>query len=178
MDRETIQRILQGETASFEKLVVKYQGLIFYSILKMVGGNREEAEDLTQEVFLSAYRSLAHFREEASFSTWLMKIAVNKTLDHKRKKQLTLVKDQRRLHAVAGGDDPLGELIRRENKETVHRLIAMLSEEDRRVIMDYYYHELSYKEIALKEKVRVKTVESKLYRARQRLKKLLEEGHP
>ena len=155
-DREIIQRILQRETALFEQLVRKYQGLIFFSILKMVGGSREEAEDLTQEVFLSAFRTLAHFRGDASFSTWLMKIAVNKVLDHKKKKQLALLRDQSRLHALAEKNDPLKELIEREDQEAVKRLIAQLSKEDQQVIIDYYYHELSYKEIAQKEKVRVK----------------------
>lgn len=141
-------------------------------------GNRQEAEDLTQEVFLAAYRSLAHFRQASSFSTWLLKIAIHKTLDHKKKKQLPVVSDEEALNKVAGAEDPLRAMIALEEKNMVQGLIQQLPADDQRVIVDYYYKELSYKEIARKEQVQVKTVESKLYRARKKLRKLWEKGGP
>jgi RNA polymerase sigma-70 factor (ECF subfamily) len=177
-DREIIQLILQGKTHYYRELVVKYQRLVYFSIAKIIDGSRQEAEDLVQEVFLSAYRSLAYLRQDASFSAWLLKIAVNKALDYKRKKQPVLVRDERTLNKVADGDDPLRKLIQTEEKNTVNRLIKQLPSDDQQVIIDYYFNDLSYKEIAHKKQIQVKTVESKLYRARKKLKKLWEEGDP
>ncbi|GAA0382876.1 RNA polymerase sigma factor [Bacillus horti] len=175
-DRELIHKIQQGEAHLFNEIIIKYQKLVYFSIIKMLHGQRSEAEDLTQEVFLSAYRSIHRFREESALSTWLMRIATNKTIDYKRKRQLYLVPDEGVIDQIPlENHDPLKEIVEQESSLYMEQLINQLPETYRLVIQQYYYEHLSYKEIASLENVEVKTVESRLYRARNRLRSLWKE---
>ncbi len=89
-DEILIQNIRAGNTESFEDLVSRYQRKVFAFAYRMVV-SEDDARDLTQEVFLQVFRSLDSFRGEARFSTWLYRIAANKTLDFLRRKKAKLV---------------------------------------------------------------------------------------
>ncbi|GHT23831.1 DNA-directed RNA polymerase sigma-70 factor [Bacteroidia bacterium] len=82
-----IARVKAGDVRAFSAIVGGYQQMVFSIVLKIVA-NREDAEDITQEVFIKVFKSLAQFKEEAEFSTWLYRIAYNTTLSELRKKRL------------------------------------------------------------------------------------------
>ena len=83
-DRGMVEAVLAGENELYRGLMEKYQGLVVATIARMVG-RRPEVEDLSQETFWQAYRSLGRYRGESRFSTWLLRIAVNKSLDFLRR---------------------------------------------------------------------------------------------
>lgn len=174
-DLEIIQLVLQGETDQYEILIHKYQKLVYFSILKIIDGEKVEAEDLTQEVFIAAYRSIHHFRHDSSFSTWLLKIAANRALDYKKKRKWATVKDEHILENIAANDDILSTMIRKESNHKLNQLIHKLPILYQNVILDFYYNQLSYQEISAKEEIEVKTVEVRLYRARKMLKTMWKE---
>ncbi|MDO9533791.1 MAG: sigma-70 family RNA polymerase sigma factor, partial [Bacillota bacterium] len=78
-----ISTVLKGDKKAFQPLVTKYNSLVYSTALRIVG-NPDTAEDISQEAFLQAFRSLDKFRFQSSFSTWLVRIAVNKALDYCR----------------------------------------------------------------------------------------------
>jgi RNA polymerase sigma-70 factor (ECF subfamily) len=82
-----IQRVKAGDTQAFSGIISNYQQMVFTIVVKMVE-NREDAEDITQEVFIKVFKSLRQFKEESEFSTWLYRIAYNTTLSELRKKKL------------------------------------------------------------------------------------------
>jgi RNA polymerase sigma factor (sigma-70 family) len=174
-----IQKILQGSVEHYKILIEKYQKQVYYTIYTMLERNMDEAEDITQEAFISAYRNLSHFRYDASFSTWVTKIAIHRALDHKRKKARQAVQDDSMLEQMASAeDDPLAHYIKEETKSNVKIRINELPPIYRQVIYQYYFHQLSYQEMAVLEGVEIKTIESRLYRARSMLKKLWKEEAP
>jgi RNA polymerase sigma-70 factor (ECF subfamily) len=82
-----IERVKAGDVRAFSAIVSAYQQMVFSIVMKIVA-NREDAEDITQEVFIKVFKSLAQFKKEAEFSTWLYRIAYNTTLSELRKKRL------------------------------------------------------------------------------------------
>jgi RNA polymerase sigma factor (sigma-70 family) len=170
-DHDLIQWILKGQTEYYKDLIHRYQKLVYYSILKIVDGDQEEAKDLMQDAFIAAYRSLKYFRNDSSFSTWLVKIAINRTLDFKkRKRPQTISEDQILQQITVPEDGPLDHVLKKEARNLMKERLNQLPLLYQQVIHDYYFNQLSYQEIALKEGVKVKTIESRLYRARSMLK--------
>ncbi|HEY4156176.1 MAG TPA: sigma-70 family RNA polymerase sigma factor, partial [Puia sp.] len=88
-DTEIISRVLHGEQAIFAQLVERYQNYVFTLVLRLIE-NREDAEETAQDVFVKAYRSLADFRGESKFSTWLFTIARTSSISFLRKKKLDI----------------------------------------------------------------------------------------
>ncbi|WP_202080594.1 sigma-70 family RNA polymerase sigma factor [Caldalkalibacillus salinus] len=174
---QSIQSILAGDKQAYQAFIQRYQKRVYYAIFNIVK-DREEAKDLTQEAFLSAYRSLEHFKQGASFSTWVTRIAINKALDYKRKKQPTPVSYVHDIVDEAKDNpnpDPLVALLDQESKSTIHQYLKKLPDVYRQAIYAYYFEQKSYQEIALHEGVETKTIESRLYRARQKLKVMWKE---
>ncbi|MCR9064631.1 MAG: RNA polymerase sigma factor [Cytophagales bacterium] len=184
MDQKTlITQLKQGDETAFRQLVEQYQSLVFNTILSMVQ-NAQDADDLSQEVFIEVYRSIASFREDAKISTWLYRIASNKSLEYIRKK-----KTKKRFAFVKSlftSDDepdiqpsdfvhPGVELENKERAEVLFRAIAKLSDNQRLAYTLHNIEDLSYKEIAEVMQVSLSSVESLLFRAKQNLRKLLEE---
>ena len=83
-----IKRVKAGEIRAFSAIVSNYQKMVFTIVLKIVE-NREDAEDITQEIFIKVYKSLDKFKEESEFSTWLYRIAYNTTITEIRKKRIS-----------------------------------------------------------------------------------------
>ncbi|MDR1610811.1 MAG: RNA polymerase sigma factor [Candidatus Symbiothrix sp.] len=82
-----IQKVKDGDFRSFSAIVSKYRNMVFTIVLKIIE-NREDAEDLTQEIFIKVFKSMQQFREDSEFSTWLYRIAYNTTLSELRKRKL------------------------------------------------------------------------------------------
>ena len=167
-EHDLIQKILGGDSQAFQPLVERYNHLVYTAILKIVR-DPNVAEDIAQEAFWQAYRSLDNFRGESGFSTWLTRIAVNKALDHCRR-QRNVPQVQELGEDIPGPDDPQTEILKKEELWLVREEIQNLPAVYRKVILDYYFNDMSYREIAHQDRVAVKTIESRIYRAKALLR--------
>ena len=178
-DATLVDAARAGNIEAFETLVRHYQTRMVnfaLAIVRDVG----EAEDVAQETFLRAYRSLARFRGESSFKTWLYTIATNtarSTLDRRSRRERVSRQslDDERLGLAAdqvpdGLSDAESTLVRRQ---AIDQALAMLSDEFRVAVVLRDVEGLDYKEIARVTGAPVGTVESRIFRARQRLRMLL-----
>jgi RNA polymerase sigma-70 factor, ECF subfamily len=175
-DDELIARVRAGETRRFAELVRRYQDPVYGMALRFVGSGGD-AQDVAQEAFLRAFRGIAGFKGEARFSTWLYRITYNLCADWLRR-QRKPGRPRRFTEADEVADDRVDleeGLLAREEREKVRRALAGLDGIYRSVILLHYYQKLSYEQIAGALEVPVKTVETRLYRARRMLRELLEE---
>jgi RNA polymerase sigma-70 factor (ECF subfamily) len=180
-----VERARQGDRAAFGQLVDEYKDKIYNYVARMLN-DPYEAEDVTQEAFLRAYRSLPRFRGASSFHTWLYRIASNLAIDvvRKRKRQEpTFSLDEplesddgeyeRELPDETGG--PEDRTSTRETRVAVRRAIMDLPEKLRDVMILYELQGETYEDIAGILDVPLGTVKSRLFNARNRLKESLEE---
>ncbi|HQU70816.1 MAG TPA: sigma-70 family RNA polymerase sigma factor [Calditrichia bacterium] len=178
-DQKLIAEAREGKDKAFEQLLNKYRNLVYHVMIKMVR-NPQEAEDLTQEAFIKAFKALTSFNEDYAFSTWLMKIATNNCIDHLRKKKLkTLSIDE----PVQYKDEPVKievpdheptpehQLLNRERSAMINNAIDGLPERYRHVILLRHKEEKSYEEIAEILKLPLGTVKARIFRAREMLNK-------
>lgn len=179
-DEQIVDRVRNGETRLFDQLVRRYQDPVFGMAARFTRG-RADAEDVAQEVFLKVFRGLAGFKGEAKFSTWLYRVTFNLCADWLRRNR-TPGRKAASLDEAAevrdGRVDLEGSLLASEQRERVNRALDALDERYRSVIVLAYYQKLPYEEIAAILEVPVKTVETRLYRARKILREALgdEEG--
>ncbi|MEK4436914.1 MULTISPECIES: RNA polymerase sigma factor [Paenibacillus] len=164
-----IEQIRQGDASKFRLLIDKYSQHVYhvaYSVLR----NDQEAQDAAQEAFIQMYKSLPEYRSEG-FKTWLTRIAFHKAIDAKRKlgrrSSEDLGGEERIINLPGSEEDILARLVREERKETLRERINQLPAQHRDIITAYYLSEKNYEQIAHDAQVAVKTVESRLYRARQ-----------
>jgi len=171
---EDISRAREGNHTSFSNLVRKYERLIF-SIAIRILRNEADACNITQDTFISAYNNLSKYREESKFSTWLTKIALNLSYGHIRKNQkhrevpIELVNDK----VISVNSNPCKQLEKKEMKNLIEEKLNSLSSFHRDVIVFYYFHGYSYREISQLLECPVGTVMSRLSNARYILKKKL-----
>jgi len=176
-DARLVQLALAGRPDAFAQLFERYRERV-YRIAYGWCFDSQTALDLVQDVFVKVYRSLGMFRKEASFWTWLCRIAINRCLDFVRKKERTKempVEDPQE-YARATDEpraDPLGELELSELKGALTGAIDALSPEARSAFILRFFDNLSYKEIAAALDCSIGTVMSRLFYARQKLKDLL-----
>jgi len=169
-DSAWVSRCKAGDPDAFEPLVLRHAGRVRRLVWGLLGGRREDAEDAVQEIFLKAYLALPRFREEARFSTWLYRIAVNHCRDLARRAPPAHVElDEARLEILADERDAgAGEdrSLPPERREELHRLLGALSERQRRILVLREIEELSYEEIGGILRIPPGTVRSRLNRAR------------
>ena len=181
-DDELVGRILAGEEDLFEVLVRRYQSRVLAHVARMVG-NRDDALDLSQEIFLKVFGALDRYNPAYKFSTWLFRIAGNAAIDHLRKRRPRTVPlevqdaDGRvsSLEYKSNDLDPYGELRNVERGSAIARAIAALPAEFRELITLRHFGGLSYEEIADVKQMPLGTVKNKLFRARAVLKERLSE---
>ncbi|MEZ4239687.1 MAG: sigma-70 family RNA polymerase sigma factor [Myxococcota bacterium] len=181
-DAELLRAVLAGDGTAYRGLVERYQGRVYAMVYGMVR-NREDARDITQEAFVKAYRNLETFRLEASFYTWLYRIAMNLAIDftRKRKRQARNGFDE----GVAARDEdgeiseahvdemPSRQLERKQLFARIMEAMDELPEDQRQVILLRELEGLQYKEIAEVMGIPEGTVMSRLFYARKKLQKLL-----
>lgn len=169
----------KGDLKAYEDLVQRYQHTVFNLASKMVN-NREDALDIAQETFIQIYLALPGFRGESIFSTWLYRVASNKCLDFLRKKKVEknkIVSSYEEDALVGDSRDSPEELaVRRDESRRVRKALDDLPRHYRIVIILHHYQQLRYKEIAEVLDQPVKTVATRLYRAKLILKKKLSGG--
>jgi len=165
-----------GCRESFDELVRRYRRRV-YNLVRALTAGDSDAEDLVQDIFVRAYRAIGRFRGDSAFRSWLYRIAVNVVhthLDRRRTRDGALGSQPRDADAiddVPGGDDVEQTLLRRQ---VIDRALASLPEDLRVLVVLRDVHGLKYDEIAKVVKTPRGTVESRLFRARQRLRPLLE----
>jgi RNA polymerase sigma factor (sigma-70 family) len=167
-----IQKVLQQNEHAFRLLVEKYRNDVFRTIFAVLR-DQKESEDAAQEVFIKIYTSLPNY-ENQGFKTWITRIAVNHAIDIKRKQSRRsedIVGDLQQNEPFTPVDSVEHEVIFREKKQKVHDKLDELPENYRDVIYGYYIAEKSYQQMAIEQNVQVKTIEIKLYRARNWMKK-------
>ena len=176
-DAELIQRVLEGDDTAFSMLVRKYQKPVHALVWRKIG-DFHIAEDITQETFLKAYQRLSTLKEPQSFASWLYVIAANHCSTWLRKKRLWTQSLENTSSVALERTTYSGYLIAENERvtmetqrEVVKKLLAKLQESDRTVITLYYFGGMSYEEISKFLGVSVGTIKTRVYRARQRLKK-------
>jgi len=178
-DSETllIQRAKNGDTKAFDSLVMKYQQRLYFVIVRIVL-NHEDADDVVQDTFIKAYRSLDSFDESYRFYTWLYRIAVNTALNlvkHRKHKESSLEKKQENNRYEPQNNNNLeDDYIYKEMTGEVRTAIKLLAPEMRTVFILRVFEEMSYKEIAETMGISIGTVMSRLNRARNTLKDYLQ----
>jgi RNA polymerase sigma-70 factor (ECF subfamily) len=176
-DNDLIVQVLRGNQQLFAELVKRYQNFVFTIILRYVE-SREDAEEISQDVFVKAYRSLADFRGDSKFSTWLYTITSTTCITHlRRKKQDVFSLDQENVFARAENLNSgfnANEIEQKSKINMVNSAIALLSPDDAQVITLFYKAEQSLDEIATIMGLETNTVKVRLHRARQRLREKME----
>ena len=182
-DGELVKSALAGREAGFEELVRRYQRPIAAYVYRMVG-DYDSALDLTQEVFIKVYNSLARYRSEFKFSTWIYKIAHNAAIDHLRRHAV-------RGQALVAGQDcerrevalkslrltPEQESEKKERCSEIEAVVQTLPAAYRELIVLRHSHDLSYDEIAEVTGLPLGTVKNRLFRAREAMRdQLVERG--
>lgn len=187
-DKELVQQFQQGNRASFTELHKRYHALIYKLCFNMMMGQREEAEDRTQEAFINAYRYLKKFRGDASFKTWLYKVATNVCLNRLKSAGYKMQKRSRSTEEEISETYTLGETLRSNRKgprrisvehevwDILINAINQLDNKKRMVIVLSDVEGFSYKEIVEITGIRMQTVKSTLHRAREKVAKMVK-GH-
>ncbi len=173
---------MAGEEDLFEVLLRRFQVRILAHVARMLG-SREEALDLSQEIFIKVFQALERYNPDYKFSTWLFRIAGNAAIDQLRKRRLRTIplegsspEERGRVSSPeykSSDLDPYALLRNRERGDAIARAIASLPVEFRELITLRHFTGLSYQEIAQVKEMPLGTVKNKLFRARAVLKERL-----
>lgn len=180
---EIISDILKGDKEKFRLLIEKYKQMVFRTCIGFVH-DKDDADDLTQEVFIQAYKSLSKFKMESAFSTWLYRISVNASLNKIRKTSgrsfshrlgSVFSKEDKNdpLFLASDMEDPESILIRQEHSQWLQKALDSLPGNQRTAIILSKYDDLPQKEIAEVMDITEGAVEALLQRAKKNLRKRL-----
>lgn len=182
-ERTLVEQLKKGDENAFRTIVESWQGMVYNTVLGIVQ-NAQDAEDITQEVFVQVYHSISSFKGDSKFSTWLYRIAVTKSLDHERKK-----KRKKRFGFVRSIFGEEGDVVvhppdfqhpgvtldNKENASVLFKAIAELPENQRIAFTLNKVEGLSYQEVSEIMQTTVSSVESLMHRAKNNLRKKLED---
>jgi len=183
-DDELVLKSQQGDIHAFDELVERYHGKI-YGLTYNMTSNREDAEDLTQEIFVKAFQALPRFKGKSSFYTWLYRIAVNKTINYRkrrnRKRAMSLDQFENEIklddvyHDLTSKGSPLRNLSLSELQKKLNEALQNLSEKHRTVVVLHDMQGIPHEEIAKMVGASVGTIRSRLFYARRQLQAELSE---
>jgi RNA polymerase sigma-70 factor (ECF subfamily) len=185
-EEELLSGLRNGEEPAFKELVTRFQDKVFNTALGLLQ-HHTEAEDIAQEVFIQVYRSIQQFKGDSLLSTWIYRITVTKSLDHlrskKRKKRFGFLsnlfgEDNRPLHEPEDFNHPGVQHEKKEDAALLFKMVDQLPENQRTAFILNKVEELSYREIADILKTSEPAVDSLLQRAKQNLRKKLNELPP
>lgn len=180
-DRILIDKILEGDQPAFKELVEKYQTMVINTCIGFLH-NKQDSEDIAQEVFIEVFNSISKFRKEAKLSTWMYRIAVNKSLNFLRsKKRRQWIQNLEDVLGMNRQDqkqpiemrNPAIDLEMQEEALLLHNAINSLSENQRTAFTLNKYENLSYAEIAEVMGVSLSSIESLIHRAKINLQQKL-----
>ena len=187
IEAQFIERLKRGDAAAFETLVNERSGEI-YGLLYRLTESSEEARDLTQETFLRAFQSIAHFRGESDLRTWIYRIAINQARNRwrwwrRRRRDVTVSIDAPQPSGQPSligtlksenGRDPEHETLAHERERALRRALSSLKRVYREAVVLRDIEGFAYEEIAVALDISVGTVKSRLARGRQELRRKLE----
>ena len=171
-DAECVRKLQRGETDAFETLIRRHQKTIFNLAYRMLG-DYDEAAEISQEAFLSAYRAINNFRGDANFSTWLYRIALNhattrrKSLNTRQQRSVPIENTEPASDPHPG---PAESMEKKELRQRVQQALNRLEPDDAAVILLRDLQDVPYEEVARVLEIPIGTVKSRLHRARQALK--------
>ncbi len=178
-EKEWIRRAKHGDMDAFEKLILQHEKIVYNLAFRMMY-HSEDAKDISQEVFLKAYRNIGNFDERASFSTWLYRITYNTCIDEMRRqkgKQNYSIEDEfenedgvMQRQVADSGDTPEEAILKKEQRAEILQALDTLSEEHKMAIILRDVKGLSYEEIAEILQISLGTVKSRISRARNQCK--------
>ncbi len=169
-DRMCVERCLRGDTGAFEEILGRYEKPVYNAILRL-GTSRDEARDISQQVFMKIYERLASYDPAHKFFSWLYRVAINETINHMKSQRHweplteTLVYQQ---------PDPEQQLAAAEEERVMQKALMALDLKYRLALIVRHFLHLSYEEAADVLSVPVKTVKSRLFTARQLLREAIE----
>ncbi|MBE7178054.1 MAG: sigma-70 family RNA polymerase sigma factor [Mucilaginibacter polytrichastri] len=176
-DTDLIRETLANNQAAYAELIKRHQRFVFTLALRLTK-TREDAEEVAQDCFVKAYRSLAAFQQSSKFSTWLYSIVYTTAMSFLRKKKIdTTSIDDEETHVQLesrAGDYSVPTVDQKIRNKYLQQAIAMLLPDDAAIITLFYQGEQSLEEIAAEMNMAANTVKVKLHRARHRLKEKLE----
>lgn len=176
-DNEIISQVLSGDQQAYALLVSRYQNYVFTLTLRFTR-NREDAEEVSQDIFIKAYKALADFRGASKFSTWLYTIVNTTCITFLRKKKLDIHSlDNERVFEIADSQDSgmsANQVEQKSRVAMVNQAIQLLNGDDAEIITLFYKSEQSLEEIARILGVETNTAKVRLHRARARLKEKME----
>ena len=184
-DELLIRRAQRGDADAFEQLLLEHQKNV-YNLCYRMAGNPDDAMDLSQETFLRAWRCLDQYQFASAFSTWLYRLCSNICIDflRKRRRQQTVpltfedADGEEQTYAVPDAQPlPEEQVELKLTRETLAAAMAQLLPEHRAVLQLRVVNEMSYEQIADVLDIQIGTVKSRLSRARNQLKKILERGN-
>lgn len=178
-ERDLIQKAKQGDMLAFEELILKHEKIVYNVALRMMN-HSEDAKDISQEVFLKAYKNIGNFDERSQFSTWLYRITHNTCIDEMRKRkgkqsysleeELENEDGSMQRQIADESDTPEESLLREEQKSEILQALDQLSEEHKAAVVLRDVKGLSYEEISEILELSLGTVKSRISRARNQLK--------
>jgi RNA polymerase sigma-70 factor, ECF subfamily len=176
-DEELVARCLAGSDAAFADLIDSYKNLVF-GVISQVVGDKNRVDDLAQDVFLKIHRGLPSFRGDSKLSTWICRIVLNVCTDAAARERTWVSLDDRNangrlLYEPAVRDEAFRTI---ELRDELEHAIEALPVEQRFLISAHYFGGLQYQELADILKMPIGTVKTQLYRAKTRLRVLLEQG--
>jgi len=175
---DLIAKCQEGDRQAFNRLVMRYQNLV-YNFLYRLAPNRDDVDDLAQEVFVKVYHSMKKLRDRTQFKSWLHSIAVNVYVDEQRrrkKRQERFISNERLLETRTDpSENPGQHLERQELHRRLQEAINRLPEEFRLAIVLREIQDLSYEEISKTLKCSIGTARSRIFRGRQLLQQMLKE---
>lgn len=180
-DQQLVERVQQGDKRAFDLLVLKYQHKILALVTRFVHDSHE-AQDVTQEAFIKAYRALANFRGDSAFYTWLYRIAINTAKNYlvargRRPPDSDIAAEDAEFYdgdsVLKNNNSPERELLRDEIEQVVSRTMELLPNDLRMALTLREFEGLSYEDIANVMECPVGTVRSRIFRAREAVDKAL-----
>ena len=177
-DQLYINKVINGNTNAFAYLVDDYKNMVFSLAFKMTK-NREEAEEISQDTFIKAFKNLKKFKGDSKFSTWLYRIAYHTSLDNIKKNKnnnSTFEINEITFNQIQAVETILQGIDRKERAEIMKHCLQKLPNEERSVIWMFYYDELSLKEIIEVTGMSEANLKVKLHRARKKLLTIVKEN--
>jgi RNA polymerase sigma-70 factor (ECF subfamily) len=170
-DLTLLQRLRSGDDSAFDAIMERYQRPVLNFVYRMLN-DAHEAEDVAQDVFVRVYRNVKCFDPRAKFSTWLFQIARNAALDRARRKKFQSLEDFLEILPIVGRT-PAADLQSLEMSEQIGAAVQELPEDQRAALVLAEYEGRSHADIAAILKTSERSVEGRLYRAKQFLRKRL-----
>ena len=174
-EQELIERIRLGDAKAFAPLVERHKDLVFTVVLRITS-NREDAEEVAQDVFLKAFKKINSFKGDSKFSTWLYRIAFNEAVSFTRKKSLATVELDEKVTEIEDEEYGTYELMglgQREQKTLIEKTLAELDELESVMITLYYTDDCSAEEMSNITGLSLSNVKVKLHRTRKKMQKIM-----